>query len=101
MAKKNEKKPPVKAGAPAFMATYGDMMTLLMCFFVLMFSMAEVDAEKFKAVMSSFKGSTSVLDGGEQIVGEGMLHKNEGQTVEDIVKQADLEAEIALKDIQK
>ena len=42
--KKQEECPP--AGSPAWMATYGDMMTLLLCFYVLLFSMSTVDAQK-------------------------------------------------------
>jgi chemotaxis protein MotB len=36
--------------------TYGDMVTLLLCFFVLLFSMSKLHEEKFKAVAQSFKG---------------------------------------------
>ena len=36
--------------------TYGDMVTLLLCFFVLLFAMSKSDEEKFKAVSASFKG---------------------------------------------
>lgn len=70
--KKSQDEP--KKGAPAYMNTYGDMMTLLLCFFVLLFSMSSVDAAKFKAFVDSFSGSTGVLDGGEIIMQEaGML----------------------------
>lgn len=70
--KKSQDEP--KKGAPAYMNTYGDMMTLLLCFFVLLFSMSTVDAAKFKAFIDSFSGSTGLLDGGEIILSEaGML----------------------------
>jgi chemotaxis protein MotB len=36
--------------------TYGDMVTLLLCFFVLLFAMSKSDEEKFKAVSASFRG---------------------------------------------
>ncbi len=36
--------------------TYGDMVTLLLCFFVLLFSMSKLNEEKYKAVAQSFKG---------------------------------------------
>ncbi|MFA5523631.1 MAG: flagellar motor protein MotB [Tissierellales bacterium] len=67
MARKR-KKIEVKKGSPAWMNTYGDMVTLLLCFFVLLFSFSSVDAQKFKAIMNSFKGSSGVLIGGETVV---------------------------------
>lgn len=37
-----------RGGAPGWMVTYADLMTLLLCFFVLLFSFAKVDAERFE-----------------------------------------------------
>lgn len=54
MAKK-EKKIEIKMGLAEWMGTYGDMVTLLMCFFVLMFATAETDVAKFEQMASSFK----------------------------------------------
>ena len=51
-------------GSPAWLTTYSDLVTLLLCFFVLLFSFSTVDAQKFKAIMSSFQGTPGVLDGG-------------------------------------
>ena len=39
-------------GAPGWILTYGDMVTLLMAFFVMLFAMSEVKAEKFEAFLS-------------------------------------------------
>ncbi|MDT8447438.1 MAG: flagellar motor protein MotB [bacterium] len=36
--------------------TYGDMVTLLMCFFILLFAMSKSEEELFKAISASFKG---------------------------------------------
>ena len=36
--------------------TYGDMVTLLLCFFVLLFAMSKTEDEKFKAIAASFIG---------------------------------------------
>jgi len=47
--------------------TYGDMITLLLCFFVLLFSFAEIDVQKFQAIMQSFDGSLGVMEGGKTI----------------------------------
>lgn len=63
----------IKQGAPEYMNTYGDMMTLLLCFFVLLFSMSSVDARKFEAIVVSFSGSLGVLDGGNTLVREKVI----------------------------
>ena len=50
--------PPV--GAPAWMATFADMATLLMAFFVLILSFAEMNVPKFKQINGSLKNSFGV-----------------------------------------
>lgn len=62
-----QKCPEEKAGSPAWMATYGDLVTLLMCFFVLLFAFSNIDAQKFQAVMQSFQGSSGILSGGKAL----------------------------------
>ncbi|HHY68949.1 MAG TPA: flagellar motor protein MotB [Bacillota bacterium] len=47
-----------------WMNTYADMVTLLLCFFVLLFSMSVIEIEKFQSVMSSLQGALGILDGG-------------------------------------
>lgn len=42
-------------GAPKWMVTYSDMVTLILVFFILLFSMSQLDIEKFEAVSDSFK----------------------------------------------
>lgn len=50
------KKPDEPAGAPEWMVTYGDTMTLLLCFFVIIVSMSEVKKdERFQQVMESLR----------------------------------------------
>lgn len=76
MAKKKEefKLPP---GTPApWMSTFSDMMTLLMCFFVLLFSMSEVDAAKFEEVAKSFQSTVSIFKAGSKAIGDGILISN-------------------------
>lgn len=51
--KRPEKK--VKKGAPAWMTTFSDMMTLILVFFILLFSMSQIDAARFEAVAESFR----------------------------------------------
>ncbi len=72
MAKKQQQEDP-PAGSPAWMATFSDLMNLLLCFFVLLFSMSSVDAEKFELVIASLRSSFSVLPAGGTSVGEGTM----------------------------
>lgn len=62
-----KKKEECKGGIPEWMATYADMVTLLMCFFVLLFAFSNIDAQKFEQVMRSFQGSAGVLSGGKTL----------------------------------
>lgn len=43
------------AGAPKWMVTYSDMVTLILVFFILLFSMSQIDLVKFEAVSESFR----------------------------------------------
>lgn len=47
--------PPCKGGAPAWMATFADMATLLMAFFVLLLSFAEMNVPKYKQIAVRLK----------------------------------------------
>ena len=53
-----------KKSTQEWLTTYSDMVTLLLCFFVLLFSFSEIDAQKFRTIMSSFQGGSGVLEGG-------------------------------------
>lgn len=48
-------------GAPKWMVTYSDMITLILVFFILLFSMSQIDKLKFEQVTESFQ-SRSILD---------------------------------------
>lgn len=48
------------AGAPAWMATFADMATLLMAFFVLILSFAEFNTPKFKQISGSLKNAFGI-----------------------------------------
>ena len=50
-----EKKKSEEAGAPGWIVTFADLMSLLLTFFVLILSFAEIEASKFKRVMGSIK----------------------------------------------
>ncbi|MGE0484760.1 MAG: flagellar motor protein MotB [Gammaproteobacteria bacterium] len=53
----SERKPPKKddGGGAGWIMTFADLMSLLMCFFVLLLSFAELDVMKFKAIAGSMK----------------------------------------------
>jgi chemotaxis protein MotB len=50
----------VEEGAPAWMATFADMSTLLLTFFVLLLSFANMDAQKFREMLGSVKDAFGV-----------------------------------------
>ncbi len=52
--------PPCEEGLPPWMGTFADLMSLLMCFFVLLLSFAEMDAVRFKKMADSMKDAFGV-----------------------------------------
>lgn len=74
MAKKKAEEP--APGSPAWMATFSDLMNLLLCFFVLLFSMSTVNEEKLKAVAASMNQTFSIWTAGATAIGEGILISN-------------------------
>ncbi|MBR1930418.1 MAG: flagellar motor protein MotB [Lachnospiraceae bacterium] len=75
MAKKiKEEAPP--PGSPAWMATFSDLMNLLLCFFVLLFSMSSVDEAKYNELVAALNNTFSIFDAGATAIGEGILVSN-------------------------
>ncbi len=90
-----DKCPECKQGAPEWMNTYGDMVTLLMCFFVLLFAFSSIDAQKFEAVMLSFQGSAGVLEGGKSLSEAPMVFDampENSTSTKQVIEQDKLEA---------
>jgi len=52
--------PKCPEGLPDWLATFADLMSLLMCFFVLLLSFAEMDVLKYKQVAGAMKGAFGV-----------------------------------------
>lgn len=52
--------PPPPMGVPEWMVTYGDMMTLLLCFFVLLFIFSKSDVEKYRSAIGSIQDAFGV-----------------------------------------
>lgn len=67
-------------GAPDWIVSYGDMMSLLLCFFILLYSFSSLDAQKFQMVVLSLKGAFGVLDGGRTLENADMLGGTEVMT---------------------
>jgi chemotaxis protein MotB len=76
-SKKTPEIPP--AGAPAWMATYGDLVTLLLCFFVLLYAMSDVNEIKLQQIAASFSGNPILItensgsDGINEMLGNGIM----------------------------
>ncbi len=62
MPEEEYKKP--AAGVPVWMATFGDLMSLLLTFFILLLSFAEMDIVKFKDAMGSIQEELGVFKTG-------------------------------------
>ncbi len=76
-----EKCPPCPpTGAPDWMVTYGDLMTLLLCFFVLLFSFSEMDKLQFESMKDSFTGAFGVMDGHSVREGRGVSQQTQKYT---------------------
>lgn len=59
-----------KKGADEWIVTYGDLVTLLLTFFVMLFSFSTIDAQKWKSLVTSLAGGgNGILEGGRVIVG--------------------------------
>lgn len=64
-------------GAPEWMATFADLVTLLMCFFVLLFAMSTIQEETFKELIQSLKSALGVQQVPETGTREGLVMRAE------------------------
>ena len=71
MAKRKPEEAP--KGSPAWMSTFSDLMNLLLCFFVLLFSMSSVDSSKYEELVVSLNESFGIFKSGGSAIGEGVL----------------------------
>ncbi len=72
MAKRKQK--PAEEGSPEWMATFSDLMNLLLCFFVLLFASSNMDEEKIQRIMASFnQASFSIIESGTVSLLEGQI----------------------------
>ncbi len=75
--KKKEDAP--KKGAPAWMTTFSDMVTLLMVFFIMILSYSTIELEKFKGAVSSMKGALGILDNMRNTITNELQKSNQGR----------------------
>lgn len=66
--KKKEEEKGIEGG---WINTFADLMNLLLCFFVLLFSMSTVDADKYEALVTSMTERINIFNAGGAAVGEG------------------------------
>lgn len=91
-----QKCPECEECLPAWLAAFGDLMSLLLCFFVLLLSMSSMDAKKVSEAIGSLSGAMSVLEGGSQTeisqkrIQEATPMESQDETVETVnrVQQA-------------
>jgi chemotaxis protein MotB len=79
--------------APFWMVTYGDMVTLLLTFFILLLSFSIIDEVKFEQAAHSLKGALSVLDSYDHSLesfGEG-----ESQSEVDMLRRSEIYESVA------
>ena len=81
MAERKKKQKIEDMPAPAYMTTYGDMVTLLLTFFVLMYSAETAKGEDVQVILSAFKGM-GMMSGGNTLE-EGKLAEL-GNTVDSL-----------------
>jgi len=60
----DEEKQSCPAGAPAWMATFADLATLLLTFFILLLTFAEMDIEKFRDALGSIQQALGFMPSG-------------------------------------
>jgi len=87
--KKKEDPPP--PGAPLWMCTYGDMVTLVLTFFILMFAFSTVDKQKYVQIVNSLKGAmggnVGVLNQGTSVNPTGTMVSVAPPTYNQVMKQ--------------
>ncbi|MEA3523177.1 MAG: flagellar motor protein MotB [Campylobacterota bacterium] len=100
-----KKCPECETCLPAWLAAFGDLMSLLLCFFVLLLSMSSMDAKKVSEAIGSLAGAMSVLEGGtkteisKQRIQESTPIESQDETSEQVnrVKQAVSDANEMMK----
>lgn len=96
----------IKSGLPEWMGTYGDMVTLLLTFFILLFAMSTLDAQKFQALANSLTGALGVSPGGTNIsvseaVGGGLTQLPDTSPIQKENPNANIGEDLVTKNMKK
>ena len=77
------------SGGANWMDTYGDMVTLLLCFFVMLYSMSSMDMEKWIALVESFnpEAVTEQNPGGHEVSNENAQTEQEQQQEQTLTQE--------------
>lgn len=98
-----------EAGAPAWVMTFADLMSLLMCFFVLLLSFSEMDVLKFKQIAGSMKAAFGVqrqveapdIPMGTSIIAQEFSPGKTEPTPVEEVRQVTTEEDVTLESAQE
>jgi len=77
MARERRKKPEGEGGAPGWVVTYGDMMSLLLTFFILLASFSTISQKDFEKAMGSIEGAFSFFPKNTGIFDMNMMNRRE------------------------
>lgn len=104
----------IERGAPKWVVTFGDLMSLLLCFFVLLLSFSEMDRQKYKQVAGSLEKAFGVqrknrvmeIPKGMKLIARDFdqeaiatrIKEDLGQEIDDLIKNqlADLKDQISI-----
>ena len=75
MAKQRKEDAP-PPGSPAWMATFSDLMNLLLCFFVMLFAMSTIEESKLQELVAAMNNTFSIFSAGATAIGDGRLVSN-------------------------
>ena len=84
--KRRDRRQRKKGGAPGWYVTYSDMVTLILVFFILLFSMSQIDQIKFESMTRSFQ-DRAILDFLDSIVPSEDISGSQGLPEEDGIDQ--------------
>jgi chemotaxis protein MotB len=112
LTKRKRRKTEDPPGGGNWLTTYGDMVTLILTFFILLYSFSTIDIMKFQRMLFSFRGAIGIVDGGKSFSEDSKISSGQeinesgsskqrtidvmkvAQRIQAIVKEQGLENEI-------